>query len=329
VEGRANSGHSRLPQPRRIGSGTEAEHSLMPAPSRARERPPRLHSVLRDVDDARFVRRIEAAGLGAHAKALSALARPSVRLCAEAADDSGIGIGRSKLGGCPDLPPAFEWPRYGGLAQSFVAQVDLDELQPHEAAGALPTAGLLSFFYDAEQRVWGFDPAEGGGWMVHHTEDTSDLSRRDPPSDLPDGALFHPARLRPADETTYAPWESIEIDPLSLTRDERLAYANVVEEDEPPVHRLLGYPQALQGDMQLECQLVSHGLYCGDETGYTDPRAADLAKGAFEWQLLLQVDSDDDAGMMWGDAGRIYYWIHLDALAHGNWQQARLVLQCH
>jgi uncharacterized protein YwqG len=285
--------------------------------------------VRRDLDDARFVEGLETVGLGAHAKALSALARPSVRLCSEAADDSAIGIGRSKLGGCPDIPPAFEWPRYGGLPQSFVAQIDLDELQPHEAASGLPTKGLLSFFYDADQRVWGFDPAADGAWLVHHTEDASDLSRRDPPSDLPAGALFRPARLRPADEATYAPWESSQIDALHLTRDERLAYADAVEEDAPPVHRLLGHPQALQGDMQLECQLVSHGLYCGDETGYAHPRAAELAKGASEWQLLLQVDSDDDAEMMWGDAGRIYYWIHREALAQRNWQQTRLVLQCH
>jgi hypothetical protein len=33
--------------------------------------------------------------------------------------------------------------------------------------------------------------------------------------------------------------------------------------------------------------------------------------------LLLQVDSDDDAGMMWGD-GRIYYWIRRENLIAGH-----------
>ena len=81
--------------------------------------------------------------------------------------------------------------------------------------------------------------------------------------------------------------------------------------------------------MQLECPLVSQILYCGDETGYAHQRAAELAEGASEWHLLLQVDRDDDAEMMGGDAGLIYYWIHREALAQRNRQQIRLVLQCH
>lgn len=80
--------------------------------------------------------------------------------------------------------------------------------------------------------------------------------------------------------------------------------------------------------MQLECQLVSHGLYCGDSSGYQDPRAAELEPGAVEWRLLLQIDSEDDAGMMWGDVGRIYYWMHRQDLANRNWEKARLCFQC-
>ena len=80
--------------------------------------------------------------------------------------------------------------------------------------------------------------------------------------------------------------------------------------------------------MQLECQLVSHGLYCGDPAAYRDPRAETLRPGATEWRLLLQVDSDDNAGMMWGDVGRLYYWLRRDALDRGDWEEAWMILQC-
>jgi uncharacterized protein YwqG len=94
------------------------------------------------------------------------------------------------------------------------------------------------------------------------------------------------------------------------------------DEDEP-IHRLLGHPDQIQGDMQLECQMVAHALK------YGDPRIALVAPTATEWRLLLQVDSDKIAGMCWGDAGRLYYWIRRDALQSGRWEEAHLILQCY
>ncbi len=32
--------------------------------------------------------------------------------------------------------------------------------------------------------------------------------------------------------------------------------------------------------------------------------------------------------MMWGDVGRIYFWITEDALAAADWQDCWLILQC-
>jgi len=81
--------------------------------------------------------------------------------------------------------------------------------------------------------------------------------------------------------------------------------------------------------MELESQLVSNGLYCGDETGYNDPRAAALAEGAADWVLLLQVDTDDDAGMMWGDCGLIYFWIRREDLARRDFSNVWMILQCN
>lgn len=280
------------------------------------------------MDVATYRERLIAAGLGDYAEALVRLTRPSIRLRAELSDEANIGIGETKLGGHPDLPLGFEWPSYGGAPQSFIAQVNLAETGAHDLDAVLPQTGLLSFFYDSAQSVWGFDPKQDGAWAVHYTPDTAQLVRREPPCDLPPEGLFDARRLRPSSELTYAPWEFSEIGALNLTRDQLFALPDVSEADERTIHRLLGHPDPIQGDMQLECQLVAHGLYCGDSSGYNDPRRAELAPGAVQWRLLLQVDSDDGVGMMWGDVGRIYYWMHEDDLAARNWANARLVLQC-
>jgi uncharacterized protein YwqG len=40
------------------------------------------------------------------------------------------------------------------------------------------------------------------------------------------------------------------------------------------------------------------------------------------------VDSDPRLNFMWGDAGRIFYWVHKVPLAARDFDQAWLFLQC-
>jgi uncharacterized protein YwqG len=80
--------------------------------------------------------------------------------------------------------------------------------------------------------------------------------------------------------------------------------------------------------MEVECRLVSNGIYCGDSAGYHSEEAKALRAVASEWISLLHIDSDDDAGMMCGDVGTIYYWIRRQDLAQGAFDRAWLILQC-
>ena len=80
--------------------------------------------------------------------------------------------------------------------------------------------------------------------------------------------------------------------------------------------------------MQLEAQLVMNGLYCGNESGYNDPRAAELERFCEDWSLLLQLDSEDDAGFMWGDCGMLYYWARSADIARPDFTKAWMTLQC-
>ena len=95
-----------------------------------------------------------------------------------------------------------------------------------------------------------------------------------------------------------------------------------------PSHRMFGHSANVQGDMQLEAQLVTSGLYGGDPSGDNDPRAKALEAGSSDWVLLLQLDSDDRAGLMWGDAGMLYYWIRLNDLLARRFDRAWMTLQC-
>jgi uncharacterized protein YwqG len=234
---------------------------------------------------------------------------------------------RSRIGGDPDVPSDFTWPMYRDVPQSFVAQIDLAEVHSLPP-GVLPESGLLSFFYDSDQSVWGFDPAEVGASRVAYFGDHIALHSRASPVEHPNYVGFDQRWLRPKLDISFCPWESFDLETLGLSRDELFAYADVLSTDPSPIHRMLGHPSPVQGDMQLECQLVSSGLYCGNSSGYEDHRAASLRAGASDWRLLLQIDTDDDANMMWGDCGMLYWWMRDDDIRHGRWGRAHLILQC-
>jgi uncharacterized protein YwqG len=81
--------------------------------------------------------------------------------------------------------------------------------------------------------------------------------------------------------------------------------------------------------MALEAQLASNGVYVGVPEGYSSPKRMALEAGVKDWRLLLQIDSDDDARMMWGDSGRLYFWVREDEARRGDFSGAWMVLQCY
>ena len=282
-----------------------------------------------DAQLARYRASLEAAGLGRRADVLCEVALPSIRLVAHGQIDA-IATGVSRLGGSPDLPSDVPWPSDGdGTPLSFIAQLDMRQMAAHDAEGTLPRSGLLSFFYAAaSQRAWGFDPADRGAWAIIYTADGAAVRPREVPGAVPAEGRFVAVGLSADLEFTFVPWESFAIESLAVTREEIRIYADVLPSGDPVIHRLMGHPDPVQGDMQLECHLAANGVYCGDASSSRDPRAARLRPGAADWRLLLQVDSQDEAGMMWGDVGRLYYWIRQEDLAAGQWDRAWLILQC-
>jgi len=273
-------------------------------------------------------------GLGRVASDIAALAQVCVRFHTKPIDERKIPLGSSKLGGKPDLPDGVEWPSWQGHALGFLGQLNLAEISGFACCNLLPKSGLLYFFYDPDQGTWGFDPEDKGSWKVISSSGPVDqLARRNHPEEIPDYARFRPCAVKFFEALSMPGAESLPIAELELSEREKEKYWDFLEEFRnqhwaEEGHQILGRPDEIQGDMQLECQLVSNGLYCGDESGYRSPRREQLDPGAAAWKLLLQMDSDENAAMMWGDLGSLYFWIHEKDLQTGNFDNAWMILQC-
>lgn len=159
----------------------------------------------------------------------------------------------------------------------------------------------------------------------------SGLVETPPPAGVDDDAGYPEVFVEFAAETSYPNDERL-MDKISfrdLTGDDELKWEQTSDVGDGLINRMGGYPVPVQGDlMELECQLASNGIYVGDAKGYEDPRSAALRDGAADWRLLLQLDSDDDAGMMWGDVGRLYFWIREQDARAGDFSKVWMVLQC-
>ncbi|MGL5858507.1 MAG: YwqG family protein [Angustibacter sp.] len=268
-------------------------------------------------------------GLDEYADRIVAAALPSARLVSQSAPAGDLPVGVSRLGGAPDLVDGTDWPVGADGPLSFIAQVDLAAVAACLPDGALPSTGLLSFFYDAETQPGGLELDDRAGWAVLFTADTGSLRRRPAPGGV---MAFSPVALTPRPELTVPFGRTMEARGLNFDDhawgryfDLHDAFADDFQPHEAGQarHRMLGHPDAIQGDMRRQIEATFRGGVDLD-AGETP----ELDEAAKRWQLLLQVDSDDGAEMMWGDTGRLFFWIPADALATSDFEAVFVQLQC-
>ncbi len=193
---------------------------------------------------------------------------------------------------------------------------------------------MLYFFYEAKEQKWGFDPKDRGNWkVIYYDGDSSKLHSIASPNNLPKESHFRSCALTFTNEMDIPSWLTSEREQLNLSEKEKDGYIDLLESirnEGEIIHRLFGHPNQIQNDMKLECQLASNGLYMGNETGYKDPRRKILEKGASDWRLLFQIDTDEkELGTIWGDVGRVYYWIRQQELEERDFNNVWLALQCY
>ena len=249
----------------------------------------------------------------------------------------------------PEAFPGFRERRLAGMRQNieekrkelshgrtplaFLGQMSLSEIHAVAPQAGWPRKGVLAFFYDAEQ-IWGYDPLDRGHCRVVYCPDEDGLVELEFPESLAANARFPKHSLRLQSEWTlpqFIDQHARSLPPLDW--DEYCELTAKLNGDSKaggePIHRVGGHPQEVQGEMRLECQLVTQGLYCGDKSGYEDPRAAELKSGVADWRLLAQIDSDENSlGWMWGDLGRVYFWARQQDIEACSFTNCWAILQC-
>ena len=272
---------------------------------------------------------------------LKANSRDSVRI-----KIGGAPTGRSHFGGIPELPyikklgretlmkyPTFKCSTFDDDTVKerplhFLLQLDCAETAEYDRSGLLPKTGTLLFFYQCESNCWGFDPEDKGSFRVIYYEGKGEKTT--PPEDI---TAYPEIGVKFAAEKSYPSWENL----TTIVGDGKLeveaydkARAELGSEEGENTHKLLGWSDPIQNMMEYECELISRGFYLG--SGYPENKNfdRDRRESLDEWLLLFQLDTvtEGDFELMFGDCGRIYFFIRREDLAAKRFDRVWMIFQC-
>ena len=261
------------------------------------------------------------------------LLRPAVRL--RHADSGEPVVGQ--LGGVPTLPDAMAWPiwtDHGPL--TFVGSFSCQTLVSMGLDIALPHDGALAFFYfdgqfDDAQSLVIFEEPESleGSRLLYIPADATTAPRQ-----CPRGIEAYPRVALSAERVaTYPNFEHPALIEAFRLPGENLhsfldnpvnddAFMEALGELEiGPVHQVGGYAHPIQGPVEYEVALAT----LGGKIARKDPTFEQEARA---WKLLVQIDSDEGAKMMWGDVGMLYWMMRPRDLVTRAFDAASFTWQC-
>ncbi len=259
------------------------------------------------------------------------LLRPAARLKYARPGDSIV----AELGGQPSLHEDAIWPEWEGHGPlAFVCSIDCGALASMQLDIAVPAAGRLAFFfieYAADSPVTYQRPESLAGARILYTPPgVSVLPRSSPPRSKTHPRINltaeriatypnfeHPALIRAFREPAEDRRKFLE----HPVNDESFVEALWDLEIEPR-HQVGGYATPVQGPVEYEVAIATRG----GKPDWLDPS---LEGEAIRWALLLQIDSDKIANMLWGDVGKLYWMIQPGDLRARRFDAASFTWQCH
>ncbi|MFC7677447.1 YwqG family protein [Paenibacillus sp. GCM10028914] len=237
-------------------------------------------------------------------------------------------IGFSRVGGDPDLPAMVDWPvNSDGTPMTFLAQLRLNELVPYDVSTLLPAKGMLYFFIGIDEPAYGIEHK-----VIYLTEDKLQEARRCASPEvtaLEDVFTGYRVNARSTMEPPnygYVDYDIVEDDEHDYEQYEELCF-ELNDENSSDLAVMFGYPSTQHGDCEYEAALH---LLTGQKYNYSMDSAleqiADYFKGdsdrakqeVQDTLLLLALDSDQDVGFCWWDAGELQFYIRKEDLLAGN-----------
>jgi uncharacterized protein YwqG len=208
----------------------------------------------------------------------------------------------SHFGGQPYFEEGADWPKNkSGKALDFIFQIYNDQNLE------LPqNIKLVQFFYDWEELPW---DTQSDGWFVktHKDLDTNKRLFIRRPAAL-EGSKY--CRVELSAINTLPDWEGIDL------FGEEASQLSCDLNDDEPWDEYDKVVTKLVGEQKYQSQL-------GGYPNWVQGESTPLGTNGKPMKLLFQIDSENHAGLMWGDVGLIYVFYEPES------DHLEFTLQCH
>ena len=266
--------------------------------------------------------------------------QPSIRL--KTTGNACKQLGKTKLGGSPDLSLGQIWPtsKIDNQHLSFLGQINLEEVKEFDEKGLLPLKGMLYFFFNLDS---------GDDGEVIFLKNVSVLEKAVPPEEFKKIKKSFLSRMFTGKsqkrilrengveiykEYSFPSWDSLRLERIQKETGTDIKPINAFEEGffedsydagetgTTSNHHLVGNYKGIQNEFH-ELNLIDFEI-----EDYEDLTIDEIGK-ALKWKLLFQFDSDDNLEISFGDWGRIYFFIHENDLANFNFENVRISTDCY
>ncbi|MCY9514330.1 YwqG family protein [Paenibacillus apiarius] len=228
--------------------------------------------------------------------------------------------GGSRVGGYPDLPELTAWPvTEDGTKMTFLAQLNLADIAPHDSAQLLPQQGMLYFFLGMDEPAYNIEHrviyAERAGTLQLQKPDGITALQEDK-----DGEEFRPYTVRSRSSLELPNYAYVDEDALDIEDIE--SYYDLIDElADTSAHNwgcMFGYPEGQHDDAEVEAALM---LILNESYDYSPERSLQKLTAHFggdreraeqevkDTIMLLEIDSSDPVGFSWWDCGVIHFFM--------------------
>ncbi|WP_167341747.1 DUF1963 domain-containing protein [Nonlabens sp. SY33080] len=229
----------------------------------------------------------------------------------------------SQIGGLPFGFDVVKWPvDRSGEKLTFLLKICLEEIIPYDINGEFKKSGYLFFFHSLNDENWGYSQDDKKLFKVIFQEDLCNSSK----------ITKYENFCKP--RGYYVNFEQY----LSIPEESDLLIEGLVNDDvideysevsrDSILFGLLGYPDSIQGTMQLDCELYSNGADYDIYNSLSELDREIIKKKSLEWKLLFQFFSDDEKlDIEIGNGGAGYYFIKETDLINNNFEDVWCILQ--
>jgi uncharacterized protein YwqG len=262
--------------------------------------------------------------------------RPTVGIRTKSSDDKNLKVGTSKIGGKPDLPKDFEWPKADGKPMLFCAQYNLAELTKFDKENRLPKKGFFYVFLSPDRDWKEFNGVNQPYKFIF--SETENIIRTEFPNDLEENQTFKTALVEYFEFYTLPDDENYKLFELEKKYNNDLYFlfyqpteeyiAEELYQDSDNLHQILGYDRSIQSSVVYEFASKELGLYLAKSSEHKK-RWNDILELSKTFELLLQLDCDDSNTDLskYGGSGTYYFGLSRTDLENINFNDIKISFQ--